>query len=146
MNGQDFLRITSEAFGPFLNELGFTPDEPSISGRYYRVSFTGAENTILVSYEPGDDALFVMVFGRKNGELSDIDDRTKTPRLGDLNSRYMATVTNEDRVENERAFEGIVIKDNEGRLLLKAAKELRLVLPTYLCESPGDPTLDKPRK
>jgi hypothetical protein len=132
MNGQDFLRITNEAFVPFLKGLGFVMDEPSISGRFYRVSFTGSAHAVSVSYEPGDDALFVMVFSRENGELSDIDDRTKTPRLADLNSRYMATITSEDRAENERTFECVAVNDKEERLLLKAAKELRLVLPKYI--------------
>ncbi|MCS7062617.1 MAG: hypothetical protein NZM04_00980 [Methylacidiphilales bacterium] len=132
MNGQDFLRIVNEGFAPFLKQLGFVMDEPSISGRYYRVSFTGSAHAVLVSYEPGDEALFVMVFSRKNGELSDIDDRTKTPRLADLNSRYMAAITNEERAENERIFKSVAVNDKEERLLLKAAKELRLVLPKYL--------------
>jgi hypothetical protein len=132
MNGQDFLRIANEAFVPFLKGLGFVMDEPSISGRFYRVSFTGSDHAVSVSYEPGDDALFVMVFTRKNGELSDIDDRTKTPRLADLNSRYMATVTNDERIENEAVFESVVVNDKDERLLLKAAKELHLVLPKYL--------------
>lgn len=132
MNGRDFLRIANEAFVPFLKGLGFVMDEPSISGRFYRVSFTGSAHAVSVSFEPGDDALFVMVFGRNNGELSDIDDRTKTPRLADLTSRYMAAVTKEERAKNERAFEAVAVSDNEERLLLKAAKELCLVLPKYL--------------
>lgn len=132
MNGQDFLRITHEAFEPFLKELGFVMDEPSISGRYYRTSFTAFQNAVSVSYEPGDDAFFVMVFGRKNGQLSDIDNRKETPRLSDLNSRYMATVTQAERVANEKAFESVLVHDNEERLVLKAAKELRLVLPKFL--------------
>jgi hypothetical protein len=135
MNGQDFLRVTSEAFAPFLKELGFVVDEPSISGRYYRVSFTNLSHCVSVSYEPGDEALFVIVFSRKNGELSDIDDRMKTPRLADLNIRYMAAITSKDRIENEAVFESIRANDKEERALLKAAKELRLVLPKYLQES-----------
>lgn len=132
MNGQNFLRIANEAFVPFLKGLGFLMDEPAISGRFYRVSFNGSAHAVSVSYEPGDDALFVMVFSRKNGELSDIDDRTKTPRLADLNSRYMAAITNEERTANESVFESVVVNDEEERLLVKAAKELRLVLPKYL--------------
>lgn len=132
MNGQDFLRITSTAFAPFLKKLGFAVDEPSVSGRYYRVSFTSSSHCVSISYEPGDEALFVIVSSRKNGELSDIDDRIATPRLADLNSRYMAAITNEERVENEAAFEFVIVNDKEERILLKAAKELRLVLPKYL--------------
>lgn len=132
MNGQDFLRVAKEAFAPFLEGLGFVMDEPSISGRFYRLSFTGSDHAVSVSYEPGDDALFVIVFNRKNGELSDIDDRAETPRLADLNSRYMPTITNDQRIENESVFESIVVHDKEERRLLKAAKELRLVLPKHL--------------
>ena len=135
MNGQDFLRLCNVAFAPFLKELCLSMDSPSISGRFYRVSFTGAGNAVSVSYEPGDDALFVMVFGRENGELTDIDDRLKTPRLADLNTRYMPTITSEERAANEAVFASVSTRDKEESALLKAAKELRLVLPKYLCRS-----------
>ncbi|MDX3775771.1 hypothetical protein QE250_16790 [Chromatiaceae bacterium AAb-1] len=132
MNGQDFLRVTHDAFEPFLVALGFTIETPSISGRFYRASFSSSKNTVSVSYEPGDNALFVLVFSRGEYGLSDIDDKMKTPRLADLNSRYMHLVSNEERVLNELFFQSVVVKDQEERLLLKCAKELRLVLPRYL--------------
>jgi hypothetical protein len=44
----------------------------------------------------------------------------------------MHTITKEERLENEVIFGAIEPRDNEERLLLKAAKELRLVLPKYL--------------
>ena len=102
MNGQGFLRIATEALVPFLRELGFVMDEPSISGRYYRASFTGIAHAVSISYEPGDDALFVMVLSRKNGELSDIDDRAETPRLADLNDE---AARNDTRPSTERLAE-----------------------------------------
>jgi hypothetical protein len=135
MNGQDFLRVCNAAFAPFLKELGFSMDSPSISGRFYRVSFTDAAHAVSVSYEPGDEALFVMVFGRENGELTDIDDRLKTPRLADLNTRYMPTITSGERAANETVFASVETRDKEEYALLKAAKELRLVLPKYLRRS-----------
>jgi hypothetical protein len=132
MNGQDFLRVCKAAFAPFLKELGFSMDSPLISGRFYRVSFTGAAHAVSVSYEPGDEALFVMVFGRERGELTDIDDRLKTPHLADLNARYMPTITSEDRAANEAVFASVEVRDKEELAVLKAAKELRLVLPKHL--------------
>src|SRR5204863_7251060 len=132
MNGQDFLRIANEAFAPFLKELGFSIDTPSISGRLYNATFTSQEHSVSLSFEPSDEAFFVLVFSREHGELSDFDDRLKTPRLSDLNSRYMKTVTNEELVSNEAAFRCVVVRDEEERALLRAAKELRLVLPRYL--------------
>lgn len=132
MNGQDFLRIANEAFAPFLKDLGFSMDAPSISGRLYRASFSGPKHSVSVSFEPGDEAFFVLVFSREHGELSDMDDRIKTPRLFDLNTRYMKTVSAEERAANEAAFKSVEVRDEEEETLLKYAKELRLVLPKHL--------------
>jgi hypothetical protein len=134
MSGQDFMRIVRDAFVPFLMRLGFSMENPSISGRFYRASFTSPKHAVSVSYEPGDNALFVMVFSRENGHQSSIDDRIRTPRLSDLNSRYMHTITEEERSNNELMFPSTPIRDDEERLLLKSAKELSLVLPKYLSD------------
>jgi len=134
MNGQDFLRLVNEAFKPFLTELGFSMDAPAVSGRLYRASFTDSRNSVSVSFEPGDDALFVLVFSREGGEMSDMDDRLKSPRLSDLNERYMSLVSGTERVANEAAFRSFVARDEAERCLLKSAKELRLVLPKYLAD------------
>lgn len=132
MNGLDFFRIAETAFEPFLKELGFAMEPPSISGRFYRVSFTSKTHTVSVSFEPSDRGLLALVFSRENGRLSAIDDRTKTLRLADLNARYMHEVSNEERAENDKSFRSIPVNDNDERLLLKCAKEMHLVLPRYL--------------
>lgn len=132
MNGNDFLKITDAAFTPFLRDLGFIKGPPAISGRYYQIRYSGKYHVVSVSYEPGDDALFVMVFSRKDDHLSKIDDRIKTPRLSDLNKLYMNMVTNQERVNNEIFFKSVVSQDKEERIVVKAAKELRLVLPKYI--------------
>jgi len=134
MNGQDFLRIVNEAFAPFLVGLGFLADAPSISGRFYRASFTGRLHSVSISFEPGDEVLFVVVFTLDGGELSDMDDRLKTPRLADLNRRYMNAVSGDEKAANEATFRSIIAHDEEERVLLKSAKELRLVLPRYLAD------------
>lgn len=126
------LRIAEEAFAPFLKQLGFAQENPSVSGRFHEVRFTSSTHCVLVSYEPSDEQLFVMVFTRTDDELSDVDDRAMTPRLSDLNRRYMATVAKEDRTENATFFDGIAVHDREAERLLEAAKDLRLVLPRYL--------------
>jgi hypothetical protein len=135
MDGQEFTRIVREAFEPFLVKLGFRMELPLISGRYYRVHFNSPKNMVSVSFEPGDEALFVIIFHRENGELSHIDD-SSTPRLSDLNSRYMRTVTNDERLKSDTFFNAVHVADEAGKLLLKSAKELSLVLPRYLNEAP----------
>jgi hypothetical protein len=134
MNDQDFLTIVNHAIGPFLKELGFWLETPSISGRFYRVSFSSQNHAVWISFEPGEDAFFVTVFCRENGRLSDIDDPVKTLRLAELNSRYMNRVKPEERAATEKALQSLVPKDEEERVLLKLAKELRVVLPKYLTD------------
>lgn len=132
MNGLGFFRIVDEAFAPFLTELGFELEPPSISGRMYSARFDSKTHAIDLSFEPGDRTLFVMVLTRENGEFSNIDDRAKTPRLSDLNVRYMGQINDDERASNENFFRSIAPHDSDERLLVKAAKELRFVLPKYL--------------
>ena len=119
MNGFEFFRIADEAFAPFLVELGFSIDSPSISGRLYRVSFSGGSYSVDISYEPGDEAPRILAFTKEHGRKSEIDDSVKTPRLADLNRRYMREIGIEERAANDAAFASIHVNDNQERLLLK---------------------------
>ena len=132
MDGHGFLRLTSEAFEPFLSDLGFQMKPPSVSGRFYEASFTGARHEVTLSYEPGDDAFCVMIFTREGDRWSDIDDGSRTPRLSDLNMRYMHLISQSERTANQAFFASVVVRDATERLVLKAANDLRLVLPRYL--------------
>ncbi len=135
MNGQNFLRISSEAFNPFLSELGFQPDTPSVSGRHYRAAFSSPTHTVSVSFEPGDDVFQVLVFSRVLGRPSAIDDPRTTPRLSDLNARYMSMVSDAERTRRKSSLEHVTANDDDERTLLKLAAELSLVLPHYLSDS-----------
>jgi hypothetical protein len=135
MNGISFSALLRSAFQPFLNELGFVMEAPLISGRYYRSSFIGERNVVSVSYEPGDEAVIVAVFSKCGSEVSDFDDRSKTLLLSDLNRRYQSQVTESERLQNDLAFQCILVEDQAERVLLKAAKELRLLLPRYLFDN-----------
>lgn len=134
MNGQDFLRISSEAFVPFLSELGFQPDTPSVSGRHYRATFSSPNHIVSVSFEPGDDVFQVVVHSRVEGTRSEIDDPRTTPRLSDLNARYMSMVSDAERANRKHALEHVTANDDDERTLLKLASELSLVLPHYLSD------------
>ena len=132
MNGQDFLRVIRDAYLPFLTEIGFSMEEPSISGRFYRASFISSTNSVWVSYEPGDNELSVYVFSLEKGRLSEVDDSSKTPTLSDLNNKYMHLVSKEEHVENESYFSSVGVRDNKEKSLLKCAKDLHIVLPRHL--------------
>jgi hypothetical protein len=132
LDGSGFLQLIETAFAPFLGALDFVPDGTKISGNHFSARFAGPNHAVSISYEPGTNFLSVMVPHRGYERLSDIDDRQKTPRLSDLNARFDPAVSSEDCVSNEEHFRNIVVRDDAERLLLKAAKELRLVLPKYL--------------
>ncbi len=134
MNGQDFDRIIRDAFAPFLGGMGFSMDTPSISGRNYHATFTGPRHVVSVSFEPGCDAQLVLVMRHDNGDLSALDDRTRTPRLSDLNRRYMPDVTTQERSACAAFVDSVVARDEHEKALLQAAHELRLVLPKYLAD------------
>src|SRR4030095_346801 len=125
MDNQGFSRVIEDAFVPFLGRLGFLLDSRHVSGRLYEVTFSGSQHVVSISYEPGDDTFFVMIFTRNAGQLSAIDDRLKTPRLTDLNKRYMHLITTEERKKSEMEFKGVLAQDDGERQLLKFAKELR---------------------
>jgi hypothetical protein len=132
MNGTDFERLVLKVFSPFLTELGFRAETQHISGRYYRANYVGEQHTLSISFEPGDDMLTVMLMTNGADDLASIDDRSKTPRLSDLNARYMSNVSASDRANNEAFFAGIEPHDTNEYAIVKAAKELRLVLPHHL--------------
>lgn len=100
----------------------------------YGADFAGSGHKVSISYEPGDWVLFVYVLRREADAFSNIDNRSKTLRLSHLNSRYMSSVTAEERRENDGLLANITTEDGDERMLLKSAKELRLVLPRYLRE------------
>jgi hypothetical protein len=132
MNGVIFTNLMESAFRPFLGKLGFAMQPLHVSGRYYRATFGGPHYTLLITFEPGDENTTVMLLTNGDDDLKAIDDPARTPRLADLNSRYMPQVSTDARSENEAYFDQFAASDRTEKLLLKCAKDLRLVLPLHL--------------
>lgn len=135
MTGERFKRLINEAFVLFLKDLGFVSQPIHVSGRYFRASFIGKEQTLIVSLKPAEDNKTVLLVTIGDDDLSAIDDRSKTPRLSDLNSRYMSDVVPYEQMSNDAFFSGIEALCAHERKLVKSAKELRLVLPKYLASN-----------
>lgn len=132
MNGADFSRLVYDAFVPFLLDLGFSIQPIQVSGRYYRASFTNEAFTLLVTFEPGDNQIVIMLVSNGEDDLKSIDDSRKTPRLSDLNAKYMNEVSPESRLRSKERFGSILANDADERRLLKCAEELSLVLPLHM--------------
>ena len=94
----------------------------------YSAEFTSATHVVSVSYEPGDDFLLVVIFTVKDGIRSNIDDRVATPRLSDLNARFLHA-SDADEL-NRRLSEGAL--GPEERRIQRIRAELSIVLPRYL--------------
>lgn len=132
MNGTDFENLALRAFTPFLSELGFRAEPTHISGRHFRSNYVSKQHTLMISFEPGDNMLTVMLITNEANDLASMDDRSKSPRLSDLNSRYMSCITASDRANNEAFFAKIEPRDENEYAVVKAAKELRLVLHHHI--------------
>ena len=132
MTGDRFAELVQDTFSPFLSEMDFKAEKPHVSGRYYRARFVGLHHSLVVSFEPGDAYLVVILISNDDDDLAAIDDPQKTPRLGDLNRMYMAEVTQKERESNEAFFSSIKVEDRNELALLNCAKDLRLVLPRHL--------------
>ena len=127
MNGVEFVLAVRRYVGPVLERPGFqvTTD---ISGRMYSVEFGSDTHGVSVSYDPGDDFLLVVIFTVKGGIRSNIDDRVATPRLSDLNARFLHA-SDADEL-NRRRSEGAL--GPEERRIQRIGAELSIVLPRYL--------------
>jgi hypothetical protein len=134
MNGSDFVRLVKTVFAPFLVALGFTRLPERISGRLYSVDFARHDFVVSIFFEPGDKYAEVVIFKWKDGIRSLYDDRTATPRLSDLNQKYMGQISDSDRAANDAFFAAFPGRDADEKQLVRFAKHLRLVLPIYLAD------------
>jgi hypothetical protein len=128
MNGNTFVATVKELLCPTLEPLGFVLHS-SVSGRMYLAEFVSPTHVASISFEPGDDYLLVVIFTVDNGERSELDDRNATPRLSDLNRRFLSA--SDAQVLHDQML-GRHCEDADTGRLAKAARELAVVLPRYL--------------
>ncbi|MCA9206646.1 MAG: hypothetical protein KDA59_26510 [Planctomycetales bacterium] len=134
MSGIDFINVIRTAFAPFVGDLGFERLPEQVSGKLYSVDFARHDVVVSIFFEPGDKYAETVVFKCKNGVRSPYDDRTATPRLPDLNRKYMGQISTGDRAANNAFFAALRGQDADEEQLLRTALQLRLVLPMYLAD------------
>jgi len=129
IEGQEYLDAVKQFYSFLETEFGFSKINETIDGNsFYDVEFKNKERIISISYENIEDHLEVIVFMLQNGILPDYDDKTKTLHLKQLNEQVMATASKEEIILNAGYFVKYKAKNEIERVLLKAAKELRLCL------------------
>ena len=107
----EFTDAIESYFVPFLEEQGFRIAAPiAISGKHYFARFGSGGFEIMVSYEPGDDYLTVILGPPLSGFV--------LPSPNDASPRVCQ--------ENQEYFARCVSSSDLERRLLKAAQDLRL--------------------
>jgi hypothetical protein len=127
-----FTSAASRILLPVLEPMGFRL-QTHVSGRLCLAEYASTSHVVSVSYEPGDDYWVVVVYSVRDGVRSDYDDPAATPRLGDLNARFL---TQEDgatlrELRKDEAKE----PDEVSRRFRRIAGELAIVLPRYISSS-----------
>jgi hypothetical protein len=135
MNGRSFSKAVDLIFSRFLSDLGFNEIEKTISGNFYSVRHSSSQYEISISFEPDTENVLIVLYSLVKDDISDIDNHLISPRLSDLNLRYMHLVTDAQRAENDDYFKELNSHDPIEKRLIKSAKELRLVLPKYFSNS-----------
>jgi hypothetical protein len=126
----DFTEAVSRHLIPVLAPMGFR-SSIHVSGRLYAAEFSTPTHVVSISFEPGDDYWLVVVFTVNDGVQSEIDDPKTTPRLADLNAKYLTT---EDGLRL-KALRQTPLGDNHiARKMQRIAAELAVVLPRYMAE------------
>ncbi|WP_211051172.1 hypothetical protein [Parasphingorhabdus halotolerans] len=120
------------SFKPFLADLGFSFAPLAVNGRQYRASFIARAHTLIISFEVGSECLDIMLVNNDDSGLAAIDNHERTPRLQDLNIRYMGKVSEKEKVLGKSSTSYFRPDDPTERLMIKCARDLRLVLPRYL--------------
>ncbi len=127
-----FSRIMRGALEPMLAALGFVRQPELISGRLYLADFISERCKVSIAFEPGDDALFVYIFGKVGNGWTDIDDRSQTPRLEDLNRAYREQISAAERVAARERLAHVECHSPIEKRLVKVAADLAVTLPRYL--------------
>jgi hypothetical protein len=128
VNGNEFVSAATRFLLPLLAPMGFSM-ATTVSGRLYSAEFISPTHVVSISFEPGDDYWLVLIFTVKNGVRSDIDDRIATPRLADLNAKFLAR---DDGAALEMIRQRDPAIDPAERKIQRISAELALVLPRYL--------------
>jgi hypothetical protein len=131
MNGDTFTEAVNRYLDPVMRPLGFE-SEIRVSGRLYSANFQSSSHMVSVSFEPGDEYWLVVVHTVTDGLRSEIDDRVTTPRLGDLNAKYL---TSRDGPALEALQSNETTINPMTQKIRKIAAELAVVLPRYLNEA-----------
>lgn len=131
MNGNEFVSAATRFLLPVLAPMGFSM-ATTVSGRLYCAEFISPTHIVSISFEPGDDYWLVLIFTVKNGVRSDIDDRIATPRLADLNAKFLGR---DDGATLEMIRRRDPTIDAAERKIQRISAELAVVLPRYLASN-----------
>lgn len=130
MNSDSFCNIIRSVISPSMKTIGFDLFKLSTSGRAYICVFRRNDYYVTISYELGDYYWSTIFQTMKEGQLTDWDN---SPSLSDLKGLFIESTSDEERRACERDYSSAIYSDEIELALLKIGRELRLVLPKFIC-------------
>ena len=127
-----FEKYVKEVFSFLETEFKMRLDKINVNGNaFYEVTFKDKKKVISISYENISNYFQVILFKLVNGQLPDYDDKTKTIHLNKLNNELLTQLDKKEFQENNFYFQDIKTETEIEKMLLKAAKDLRICLKYY---------------
>lgn len=116
----------------FLDDLGIDERSSRLSAGAEIRSFHGHGHAVRVTQDARHDLATVVLYKAENEPLPPGVEPEHPIELSGLLARYSASISEQDRAENEAYFAWAKPRDRSEELLLEQAKTLRLVLPHFL--------------
>ena len=123
-----FEKLVETDFGFLISEFNYKPYNRNNRTNFYDIQYKDSDTIISISLEPIENYFQVILFKLDNGNLPDYDDKTKTIHLSAMRTELLVKVENSMFEKNNQYFETIEVRNDFERIVLKAAKDLRLCL------------------
>ena len=132
INSVSFTEYVKRTFSFLITEFKLELGEITINGSaFYGVEYRDKLKGISISIEPIGEYFQVIVYKLDHGKMPDYDNKTKKIHLNELNKRVIKNLDKDEFNKNNQYFRDFETRNKTERMILKSAKDLRLVLSHY---------------
>ncbi len=132
IDSKHFEKYVKEVFSFLELEFNLILDKIIVNGNaLYEVTYVDKSKIISISYENIEDYFQVIIFKLKKGQLPDYDDKANTIHLSVLRNELLTQIDKKEFQNNNLYFKNKKAESGIEKMLLKAAKDLRICLKYY---------------
>jgi hypothetical protein len=129
ITSEKYIEFVKQTFSFLLEEFKYEIGKITINGNiFYDVEFKSKDKIISISLETIENYIRVILFELQNGHLPDYDDKSKTIHLNELSAEILQNVDKKYFEQNNLYFKKHKTENEVEKLILKAAKDLRICL------------------